>query len=171
MANPAKASFQISGVDDLKAAFREMPKATQRAVLRRILTRPANRIAEGMRSKVSVFQGHLKRSIKVMYSSDAAAAGKRAFAEVMSAGGSRGDAREAARAAAAAEGGNFTVLIGPGRDPAAHMEEFGSVHNKPHPFARPAWDAEKDKLIPAISDDLWTEIEKTARRRARRAAR
>jgi hypothetical protein len=124
-----------------------------------------------MRERVPVLEGHLKRSVRVMYSSDAGAAGKRAFAEAMAAGASRGDARAAAREAAAAEGGNFTVLVGPNRDPAGHLTEFGSIHNKPQPWARPAWDAERDQIIPDISADLWTEIEKTVRRRAKRAAK
>jgi len=52
-----------------------------------------------------------------------------------------------------------------------HMQEFGTVHNGPHPFLRPAWDAEKDKVLAGLKDDLWAEIEKAAKRIARKAAK
>jgi HK97 gp10 family phage protein len=53
----------------------------------------------------------------------------------------------------------------------AHMVEYGSIHNKPKPFMRPAWDAGKAKLLEGIRDDLWKEIEKAVARRARKAAK
>jgi hypothetical protein len=36
---------------------------------------------------------------------------------------------------------------------------------------RPAWEAEKDKLVDNLAKDLWDEIRKAAERLARKAAR
>ena len=61
--------------------------------------------------------------------------------------------------------------MGPGRHPQAHLQEFGARHHGPQAFMRPAWDGGKDDLLTGIGDDLWSEIDKAAKRAARKAAR
>jgi hypothetical protein len=163
--------IRIDGVDDLKAVFAELPKATQKAVLRRVLMRPAKRIVTLARGNAPVRLGGLRRSIAAVASSDAAAAGKRAFAEAMSGGGSRGEAQSAARAASAAAGGTLTVIVHAGRHPKAHLTEFGSIHNTPVGWMRKAMDAVFPTAVAEMSADLWTEIRATAMRRAKRLAK
>lgn len=48
-------------------------------------------------------------------------------------------------------------------------KSVGSV--SPTPFVRPAWDATKGAMPGAIGSDLWTEIRKSAERKARRDAK
>lgn len=57
-------------------------------------------------------------------------------------------------------------------DPAGMQEEFGNIHQAAHPSLRPAWDAEGgERALERISNELWIDIEKTAARAARKAAR
>lgn len=48
------------------------------------------------------------------------------------------------------------------------FQEFGTFKMRPHPFMRPAWDANKGKALEIISKELWTEIQKAADRAARK---
>lgn len=51
------------------------------------------------------------------------------------------------------------------------FQEFGTFKMRPHPFMRPAWDANKGKALEIISKELWTEIQKAADRAARKRAK
>ena len=53
----------------------------------------------------------------------------------------------------------------------AEVQEFGSVNHKAHPAGRPAWESKKQVALDRLGDDLWSEIQKTAQRAARKAAR
>lgn len=50
-------------------------------------------------------------------------------------------------------------------------QEFGTVFVRPHPFMRPAWDANKMRSLKLIQSELTVEIEKTAKRAERKARR
>lgn len=63
------------------------------------------------------------------------------------------------------------IFAGPGPDPAAIAQEFGTADHAPQPFVRPAWDATKDEVLSRVREDLAAEITKTATRQARKAAR
>ena len=63
------------------------------------------------------------------------------------------------------------VFAGPGPDPAGIQQEFGNKDHPPQPFVRPAWDQTKDQVLEIVKTDLGAEIEKTASRAARRAAK
>lgn len=73
------------------------------------------------------------------------------------------------------------MFAGP-NDPAAWPMEIGTGERfqasgksvgrvSPQPFVRPAWDATKGAMPGAIGRDLWTEISKAAKRKARREAK
>lgn len=66
-----------------------------------------------------------------------------------------------------------TVYMGPTKDgyPQAIMQEFGTVNHAPQAYMRPAWDQDKGGLLDRVKKLLAVEIEKTARRLARRRAR
>lgn len=51
------------------------------------------------------------------------------------------------------------------------FNEFGTFKMRPHPFMRPAWDANKKKAEDIIATQLWIEIRKAAERAARKAAK
>src|SRR5690606_2344940 len=63
------------------------------------------------------------------------------------------------------------VFVGAGPVPHAHLQEFGTAHHGPQPFARPAWDAAKGGAIDTVKSEMWSEIEKAAKRLARKAAK
>lgn len=63
------------------------------------------------------------------------------------------------------------MFVGAGPDPAAHNQEFGNQHNAPQPFLRPAWDQEQNATLDRIGTELWADIDKTAARAAKKAAR
>lgn len=56
-------------------------------------------------------------------------------------------------------------------DPAAIPQEFGTFKEGAQPFMGPAWDATQDKVLDKIATESWNQIEKTARRVAKKAAR
>lgn len=51
------------------------------------------------------------------------------------------------------------------------FQEFGTYKMRPHPFMRPAWDANKGRALDIISKELWVEIKKAADRAARKRAK
>lgn len=63
------------------------------------------------------------------------------------------------------------MFVGPGPDPAAWNQEFGNINHGPQPFARPAFDQEARPTLDRLGRTMWNEIEKTAARAARKAAR
>jgi hypothetical protein len=176
-------ALTLEGIEDLKGLFQEMPRAVRRDVLWRVLKRPADRIAKAAAAKAPIRTtertvrgrkippGGLRRSIKVRKVSEASQASKAAFANTLAGGGSRSEARGAARTAASSAGAGVTAFIGPDRRPNAHMVEFGSINNTPQPYLRPAWDAERDHILPSMAADLWLEISKVAARRFKKFVR
>lgn len=65
---------------------------------------------------------------------------------------------------------SVTVYMGPTKEgyPQAIMQEFGTVHHPPQAYMRPAWDDGKDKLLDDFGQILGEEIDKTAKRLAKR---
>ena len=63
------------------------------------------------------------------------------------------------------------AFVGAGPLASAHNQEFGNINHGPQPFMRPAWDAEAMPTLARLGRIMWSEIEATARRAARRAAR
>lgn len=56
-------------------------------------------------------------------------------------------------------------------NPAAIPQEFGTFKESAQPFMGPAWDQTQDKALDILGKEAWVEIEKTAKRVARKAAR
>lgn len=157
---------KIEGLKELERALAQLPKATGKSVLRRVLKKRAEPVAEAMRAAAPVDDEHMKKSIIVStkrpvgHKSDAA----RAFATA--GGGAAGRA-----AAKAAGSGPVEVFVGPGRHPQAIFQEFGTSHHDPQPFARPGWDQTKDGVLAGLKDDLWAEVKKSAARLAKKQAK
>jgi hypothetical protein len=63
------------------------------------------------------------------------------------------------------------VFAGAGGLAQATQMEFGNFKDAPQPFMRPAWDAEGLKTLDRLATELWADIQRTAARQARRAAR
>lgn len=138
----------VEGLDELAAALRELPKATENNVLRRVLKKRAQPIADRASGLVRTKTKTLKKSIGV---------GTRL---------SRSQASQHLK-----QPGDVEVFIGAGALVQAITEEFGTIRQEPHPFLRPAWDAGQDRLLEGIKADLWAEIKAAAKRLARKTAR
>src|SRR5688572_21530195 len=108
-----KTTVKVEGLRDIQAALHELPKATATNVMRRVLTKRAEPIAEAARRNAPHRSGNLRDSIRVSTRSTGGDAGKRAFRDVMQAGGSKGQARQALRDANRATSGSILVYIGP----------------------------------------------------------
>lgn len=147
---------RIEGYAELNNALRELPKATQKNVLRRVLLQRAQPIADTARAlapddpKTGGNDLHSSVAVSTKLSPRQAGIHKKMF---------RNDKASA------------EVFAGAGPLPQAHLMEFIGGAGGPQPFMRPAWDATKDAVLDGISDDLWKEIAAAAKRLANKAAR
>lgn len=145
----AKESFKIEGLRELQTALRQLPDSTSKNVIRRVLRKAGEPIAEAARQRVPVGFGDLKRSIGVSTKLSRRQKGKHK------------------------KGGpnDIEVFVGTGSHPQAHMQEFGTRKHPAQPYMRPAWDSKKKAALEGIKVDLWTEIKKAAERLAKKAAK
>lgn len=139
----ARVTVRVEGLREIDQALGQLGKSTGRNVMRRVALARLQPIAEEMRRLAPVAAGDLKESIAVT-------------------------TRRPKRHRKMSE---VEAYAGPGRHPQAHLQEFGAQHHGPQPFARPAWDGGKEKLLEGIQGDFWSEISKAAARQARKAAR
>lgn len=152
---------KVEGLKEVRAALMELPKATAKNVMRRVLKKRAAPIVEAARRRVPVDQGDLRESI---------------VASTRLTRRQRGKHKK--------DGPNdVEIFIGPDSRPQAHWVEFGTEGRKQRktgkdvgrvimePYMRPAWDAERMGVLDGIREDMWEEIEKAVSRRARKAAK
>lgn len=142
------ASVKIEGLRELDRALGELPKATARNVLRRVLRKAAEPVERAMESRAPQRTGDLERSIIT---------------------GTRLTSRQARDARK--EGKHFAEVHVGTSDPAGMFQEFGTFKEPAQPWATPAWEATKDDALKAIGTELGTEIEKAAARLARKRAK
>lgn len=164
----------VEGLRELDRALAELPKATARNTLHRVLKRAAQPIADAMAANAPVDTGKLKASIAIS-TKIRNTMGSAEYAEAMRQGLGKAAASSALRAARRANPSQKSfaeVYVGPAKGGAhGRLQEFGTVHHKPQPFARPAWDQEQDNALAIITRDLGDEIMKSAARVAKNAAR
>jgi HK97 gp10 family phage protein len=146
----AATTVKIEGLAELDNALSELPKATARNVLKRILKKRAEPIKEAWQAKAPKLTGHLEESIIVGPSSRLTSRQKRE---------ARGDEKF------------FSELHIGTADPAGLMTEFGNSHQAAEPSGRPAWESTKAAALEGIGADLGDEIEKARARLARKAER
>lgn len=163
-------SFNLVGLKEMMDALEQLPTiAMQKGVLRRSLITAGAPIVEAAKGNVPVKSGRLRDSIKVSTS--------------LKATQRRGRFDRSA----------VTVYVG-SSSPLAHLIEFGTTerilkkprtvnlggdmvqitntgHTPANPFMRQAWDSTKDQALKIFGDEIWTELVKTARRLAKRAAK
>lgn len=141
-------SVKVEGLKELEKALQDLPKANAKAVLRRTLREAGQPVAKTARSLAPHEEGYLRESIDVSLKL------------------SRRQARLHKKQSP------VEVFIGPGPDPAAHLQEFGSgPGHRAQAFMRPAWDQHKNEVLETIANRTWLEIEKTAKRLAKKAAK
>jgi HK97 gp10 family phage protein len=163
---------KVEGFRDLEQELLKLASpATRKAAARRALKKAAEPLAETMRAYAPERTGKLAQSITVSTRASGGDAGKKAFARVVQAGGSRADAVTALRDARRASASLVEMHVGPGRHPKAITQEFGTWFHPPQPFARPAFDVERDGMLDRIRRELAADIAKAVARAERKAAR
>lgn len=137
----------IEGLAQTLAAFAELKTATQGNVLRRVGRQALAPFDQAWRAKAPHLSGQLEES------------------------GSVGSKLSRRQRAAHEKTSNIEVFAGPGANPQAIAQEFGTVTNRPQPYARPAWDETEDQVLDGVKNGLGLEVSKAAGRQARKAAK
>jgi len=148
MAQPAF-RVEMLGFRELEQALLELPKAVAKSALRQALKKAGQPVVADAQRKVPVLTGELLGSLDIR--------------STLSKRQRRGRAKA----------GDVEMFIGPSWPKGAHghLVEFGTSKMAARPFLRPAWDANKERVLAAIGKELWASIEKAARRLARKAER
>ncbi|MEY9196635.1 HK97 gp10 family phage protein [Sinorhizobium fredii] len=142
-----RTKVKIEGFKELDKALQDLKQVTAKGVARRVLMKAAEPIAEAGRANAPLGPtGNLKASYGV---------------------GMKLTRRQSKlhRKQSPVE-----VFAGP-NDPAAVQTEFGNEHQAAEPHLRPAWDANNARALDIVASELGTEIDKAAKRAARKAAR
>lgn len=146
-------TVKFEGGRELERALAEIAKkATAKAVVRRALIAAAKPMAEMAQSGAPVAEGDLQASVSV---------------------GTKLSKRQAKlhRKMFKNDKAAVEVFVGAGPLSSAHNQEFGNEHHAAQPFMRPAFDAEAKPTIDRVGEQMWVEIDKQAKREARKAAR
>ncbi|UFS64393.1 HK97 gp10 family phage protein [Paracoccus denitrificans] len=166
MANSVRMSVQ--GLADVEKALDNLSKSVGRTVLRRALRKAAEPMRDRARNLVPVDDGDLRDSIIV--------------------GGMLNKSqRSKHRKLTAEERSAIELFVGPSYKLGAggrhgHLVEFGTAPHvvggvfagaqhpgsAPQPFMRPAFDAEARPTIERLKPLLWAEIDRAARRQAKK---
>jgi len=162
-------------VEGLRELERELAKlanpAARKASARRALKKVAAPIAAKAQANAPRLWGDLAQSIHAGTRLAGGDSGKQAYAAALRDGGSKAEAVKALRDARRADSSFVSIHVGPGRNPQALTQEFGTSFHAPQPFMRPAWDEQSGSLVPQIAEMLAADIVKTAARAARKASK
>lgn len=170
-------TVKVSGLEGVQDAMAELSKGTARGALLRVLKQAGQPMADAASANAPKDTGELKSSIRVG-AKTISKVGKKEYAEVMKAGGTKAEAREALIGAkrAAGEESFALVFIGPtkAKSKAASIkrwvQEFGSRQQSGKPYMRPAFDTHKESTVARIVQLLLPELNKTIERAKKRAA-
>lgn len=140
-------AFVVSGLKELDRALKELPRATAKNVVRRVLLKAAQPIADDMAARAPRATGYLGDHIDT---------------------GTRLSSRQRRQHRKASE---VEVFAGATRVVQATLQEFGTKDHAPQPFARPAWESGKHRALEDVKTGLAVEIDKAAKRLAKKAAK
>ena len=139
--------MRVDGLKALNASLMQMKGSLAKAVVRRALLKAAQPIADDMAQRAPRDSGYLGDHIDT---------------------GVRLSRRQSKMSRKESD---VEVFAGATRVVQATLQEFGTSDTPPQPFARPAWDAGKMQALQDVKASLADEIEKTAKRAARKAAK
>lgn len=145
----ARTTVRVEGLRELEGALAALPKSTGKAVLRRVARNALGLFDKAWRERAPHLTGSLEESGGV---------------------GTKLTRRQARLNRKREDRSSIEMYAGP-NDPAAIPEEFGWVDGPAQPFARPAWDQTKAAMLDSVADGLGGEIDKAARRLARKVAK
>lgn len=174
-----RVTVKFEGGRELDRALSELPRSLQRGVLTRTLRKAGEPIRAAAAGFAAKDTGELAASISVS-PKISNSVGKSEFAAAMKAGLGKGAAVKALRDARRSAGGEAStaiMFVGPAqaktkKDAIKRIaNEFGTSRMAAQPYMRPAWDSQKDAALGIIRTEMWEEIEKTAKRYAKRMAK
>jgi HK97 gp10 family phage protein len=142
-----KTTFKVEGLSDLDKRLGQLTEAAGKGVLRRTGRKALAPTDAAWRSKAPHLTGQLEESGGVgskLTRSQRKAQERESFVE---------------------------VFAGPGPNPQAVLQEFGTYNQPAQPFLRPAWDETKDQVLDIVKTELASEIDKAAKRAAKKAAK
>lgn len=171
-----KATVQTEGFRELERTLAQLgsPNARRNSAVRAGMKAlaPMGDVAKSLAPRQS---GNMADSIIVGRKASGANAGRQAFGQILSSGGTRAEAVQAMRDAQRETASQVFVYMGPGRHPQAITQEFGTYFHPPQAFMRPAWDQESMATLDRLKVELWADIERAVARAEaaarRRAAR
>jgi HK97 gp10 family phage protein len=135
-------SFRVEGLRELNQALGELPKATQKNVLRRVLKKAAQPVDDEASSSAPNDTGKLEQSVIT---------GMRLT--------------RSQRSSAYRAGSNGVVEIHVGTAMGRGLfTEFGTFKDAPQMWFTRAWEGTKNQALDIIKSDLGAEIEKSASR-------
>ena len=137
---------RIEGLRQVDQALKELPRATSKNVVRRVLRNRAEPMAFLASNLAPIDDADLANSMEI----------STRLAPRQRRGKSHPDRVE--------------VFVGSSSS-LAHLQEFGTRHHAAQPFMRPAFEQLKYRVLDGIQKDLMNEIEKAKARQARKAAR
>lgn len=143
----AKQTFTIEGLAELDEALTELPKATARNVLKRVLVEQGQPIRDEGERLAPRLTGGLKASYTV---------------------GTKLSRRQKGMNRKESD---VEIYIGPGPSAKSIQTEFGNAHQAAEPHLRPAFDSNVQRVLNGIKDSLAAEIEKARKRLAKKAER
>jgi HK97 gp10 family phage protein len=145
--------LKVEGLKELDRALGELPKATGKNVVRRVLRKSLEPILTAAKANAPVATGRLRESMVISSQLKRSQRGRR-------------ETRT-----------GVTMYVGSGATgkvrhaPHAHLVEFGTAHRSPKPYMRPAFDANKEKVVEIQRQELGTEIAKAWDRLVKKAAK
>lgn len=170
----ARRTVEVKGLRELEQNLAKLSKSMAKGATRRTLMKAAEPLKQAAQGKAPVLSGELKLGIsKTAKKPKNYEAGKIAYNKTMRETANKQAAVAAMREARKQNPATFSeVFVGPlARQFYAHFAEFGTEHSAPKPYMRPAWDEKQDECLDIIKAELGNEIDKSAARMAKKAAK
>jgi HK97 gp10 family phage protein len=159
------AIVKLRGFRELDKALSELPKATAKAVLRRVAKSALEPMRAAAESAAPRDQGNLQISIAVSEKRTRRAKGQ---FKAITGGNIRTSAGTFRRSAAAGVAFAMGPSAGKGVLNYATFTEFGTSDTSAQPFMRPAFDANAEGAIEIIRGEMAVQIGKATKRVAKR---
>ena len=123
---------RVEGLKELQERLKNLPDRVSKEVLKDMLVSATRPLVGAMRAGVPKNSGDLADSITASFrlSSRQASMHKQFDKD------------------------DVEIFVGPGPLPYAHIVEFGSKHQQPKPYVRPAWDSGKGALLESAKSAL-----------------
>lgn len=151
-----KTAFKVDGLDDLNATLGEMSKGLARGALTRIA--------------VNALKDEFVPVAKSLAPDDPATQGNDLKESIIAGPASKLNSRQK-KLNKQRDDRSFGEGFAGTNDPSGIQQEFGNVNHGPQPFMRPAWDQTQKPLIDHVAKNAWPEVEKKAKRAAKRLAK